>query len=107
MSQQPTFSNLIHLRDFVDSITDDSSKDTPNCIEIHTDINVFEEEGFHSSSITVEPIRTRIHTYLTREEQERYVPNTFFYTDGRFSAAPSDDGTLEINIQTLSLMGYA
>lgn len=95
---------MIHLRNFIDSIADDSSKDTPNYIEIQTDINVFEEDGFHSSNITVESIHTRIHTYLTREERKRYVPNT--YADGRFSAAPSDDDTLEINIQTLSLMRY-
>lgn len=106
MSRHPNFSSIIHLRDFVDTIGDDPNRDSSNFVEIQTDINIFEEDGFYSPNIIVEPIRTRIHAYLTREQRDAYVPNAFFYADGRFSAAPSDDGTLEISIQTLSLMRY-
>src|SRR5690348_11852037 len=105
MSRQPTFTSMIHLRDFIDAIIDDPTRENaPNYVEIQTDINIFEESGFYSPNIVTEPIRTRIHTYLTREERDFYVPNTFFYADGRFSTALSTDGTLEISIQTLSLM---
>ncbi|KAH6971233.1 hypothetical protein BKA56DRAFT_661135 [Ilyonectria sp. MPI-CAGE-AT-0026] len=53
------------------------------------DVNIFEEEGFYTSTIDVEPIRTHIHAYLTREERELYTLDTFFFADGRFSAAQS------------------
>ncbi|KAH8661070.1 hypothetical protein BGZ61DRAFT_301742, partial [Ilyonectria robusta] len=107
MSRQSTFSNTIHLRDFVDNITDDPSREnTPNYVEIQTEVNIFEEDGFYSSGVDVEPIRTRIHAYLTREERDLYMPNAFFYADGRFSAALSTDGTLEISVQALSLSRY-
>ena len=104
MSRQPSFSSIIHLRDFIDTITDDPSRDAPNFVGIQTDINIFEEDGFYSPKIVVEPIHARIHTYMTREQRDAYVPNAFFYADGRFSSTPSEDGTLEISIQTLSLM---
>ncbi|KAF2184189.1 hypothetical protein K469DRAFT_689516 [Zopfia rhizophila CBS 207.26] len=105
MSRQPTFTNIIHLRDFIDAITDDPTRENaPNYVEIQTDINIFEEDHFCSPNIIAEPIRTRIHVYLTQEERDLYVSNTFFYAEGRFSTALSTDDTLEINIQTLSLM---
>lgn len=105
MSRPTTFSNTIHLRDFVDGITDDSSRgNAPNYVEIQADVNVFEEDGFHGSSIDIEPIHTRIRTYLPREDRELYTPNTFFYADGRFSAAQSPAGVLQITVQALSLM---
>lgn len=105
MARQPTFSNTIHIRDFVDTVADDPSRhNAPNYVEIQTDINIFEEDDFYRPTITVEPIRTRIHVYLTRELREQYVPNTFFYADGRFSTAVSADNTLEISVQALSLM---
>jgi hypothetical protein len=107
MSRQPTFTSIIHLRDFVDIVVDDPTRDNaPNYVEIQTDINVFEEDGFHSPDIVAEPIPARIHAYLTREERELYVPNTFFYADGRFSTSLLTDGSLVIGIQTLSLMRY-
>ncbi|KAH7110143.1 hypothetical protein EDB81DRAFT_849221 [Dactylonectria macrodidyma] len=107
MSRQVTFSNTIHLRDFVDSITDDPSRENaPNYVEIQADVNIFEEDGFYTSSIDIEPIRTRIHAYLTREERDLYTPNTFFYADGRFSTTQSVGGTLEISVQALSLSRY-
>jgi len=96
---------MIHLRDFIDTIADNPARDSPNFVEIQSDINIFEEDSFHGPNIIVEPIRTRIHAYLTREQRDAYVPNAFFYADGRFSSAPSG-GTLEISIQTLSLMRY-
>jgi hypothetical protein len=105
MSRQQIFTNIIHLRDFIDAITDDPTRENaPNYIEIQTDINIFEEDRFCSPNIIAEPIRTRIYAYLTREERDLYVPNTFFYADGRFFATLSADDTLEINIQALSLM---
>ena len=105
MSRQSTFSNTIHLRDFVDNITEDPSRENaPNYVEIQTDVNIFKEDGFSSPVVDVEPIRTRIHAYLAREEQELYVPNTFIYADGRFSDTLSTDGALEICVQALSLM---
>ncbi|KAF2183352.1 hypothetical protein K469DRAFT_583140, partial [Zopfia rhizophila CBS 207.26] len=104
---QPTFTNIIHLRDFIDAITDNlTQENAPNYVEIQTDINIFKEDHFCSPNIIAEPIRTRIHMYLTQEEQDLYVSNTFFYTEGRFSTALSTDDTLEINIQTLSLIRY-
>lgn len=107
MSRQATFSNTIHLRDFVDSITDDPGRENaPNYVEIQTDVNIFDEDGFYSSRIDINPIRTRIHASLTREERELYTPNTFFYADGRFSAAQSAGGTLLISVQALSLSRY-
>ena len=107
MSRQQTFSSLIHIRDFADSITPDPTRDNaPNYAEIQADINIFEEDGFYSPNIIAEPIRTRIHAYLTREERDLYVPNTFFYANGRFYTALSADDTLEVNIQALSLMRY-
>jgi hypothetical protein len=78
----------------------------PHLHTTYFSINIFEEDGFCSPNIIVEPIRTRIHAYLTREERGLYVPNTFLYADGRFSTALSTDDTLEINIQALSLMRY-
>ncbi|KAK3364011.1 hypothetical protein B0T25DRAFT_443757 [Lasiosphaeria hispida] len=104
MSRQPSFSNIIHLHDFIDTITDDPSHDVPNFVEIQTDINIFEEDGFYSPNIIVKPVHACIHMYMTREQRDAYVPNAFFYADGRFSAAPSENGTPEINIQALSLM---
>lgn len=107
MSRQPTFLSVIHIRDFIDTIIDDPNRQTPsNYVEIQTDINVFEEDNFYSPNIVVEPIPARIHAYLTRAERDLYLPNTFFYADGRFSAALSADGILEISIQTLSLMRH-
>jgi hypothetical protein len=107
MSRQPTFTNMIHLRDFADAITDDPTRENaPNYVEIQTDINIFEEDGFYGPNIIAEPIRTRIHAYMAREERDLYVPNTFFYTDGRFSTTLSTDDTLEINIQAMSLMRF-
>lgn len=107
MSRQPTLSNIIHIRDFVDTIKDDlTGETTTNYAEIQTDVNVFEEENFSSPNIIIDPIRTRIRAYLTQEQRDTYPPNTFFYADGRFYTTLSTDGTPEISIQTLSLMRH-
>lgn len=106
MSRQPSFSSIIHLRDFINTIIDNPTRDSSNFVEIQTDINIFEEDGFYSPNIVIEPVHARIHTYITREQRDAYIPNAFFYTDGRFSAAPSEDSTLEISIQALSLIRY-
>ncbi|EJT68921.1 hypothetical protein GGTG_13513 [Gaeumannomyces tritici R3-111a-1] len=92
MSRQPTFSSIIHLRDFVDTVTDDSIRDAPNHVEIRADINIFDEDDFDSPDVVAEPIRTRIHVYMTRGERDLYLPNIFFYADGRFSTVLSADG---------------
>ena len=108
MSRQQTFTNIIHLRDFVDAITDDPTRENaPNYVEIQTDLNIFEEDGFQHPNIATDPIRIRIHTYLTQEQRELYLPAAFIYADGRFSTALSTDGTLEISMQTLSLRMHA
>ena len=73
-------------------------------MEIQTDVNIFEEDQFHSHNIIVESITTRIYAYLTPEEREKYVPDAFFYADGRFSTAVMSDNTLEIKVQALNLM---
>ena len=105
MSRPPLFSNTIHIRDFVDSVVPDPARENaPNYVEIHTEVNVFEESDFFNPNIVVEPIRTRIHAYLSSQEQSLYCPNTFFYADGRFSTTLIGDGILELNIQALSLM---
>ena len=105
MSRQTTFSSTIHLRDFVDTVVEDPSReDAPNHVEIQTDVNIFEEDGFYSSNIDIDPIHTRIRAYLTREERDLYAPNTFFYGHGRFSAAQSPGGVLQITVHALSLM---
>ncbi|KAM5348940.1 hypothetical protein ACJ41O_008763 [Fusarium nematophilum] len=105
MSRPTTFSNTIHLRDFIDSITADPSRENAsNYVEIQTDINIFEEDGFYGSRIDIDAIHTRIRAYLTREERELYTPNTFFYADGRFSAAQSPGGVLQVTVQALSLI---
>ncbi|KAK0753526.1 hypothetical protein B0T18DRAFT_17202 [Schizothecium vesticola] len=91
MSRQPNFSSIIHLRDFIDIVADDPSRDAPNFVEIQTGINVF-KDGSSSPNISVEPVRVRIHAYPTREKRDAYALNAFFYVDSRFSAAPSEDG---------------
>jgi hypothetical protein len=107
MSRPTTFSNTIHLRDFIDAVTDDPARENaPNYDEIQTDINIFKEDGFCGSHVDIDPIHTRIHAYLTREERELYTPNTFFYAHGRFSAAQSPSGVLHISVQALSLMRF-
>jgi hypothetical protein len=71
MSRQPNILSIIHLRDFID-IADDPSRDAPDFVEIQMDI-IFEEDGSSSPSISVEPIRARIHAYLTREQRDAYA----------------------------------
>ena len=90
--------NTIHIRDFVDEVVDDGRH-----VEISTEINIFKEDGFHSPSVIVEPIRTRIRAYLTPAERELYVPNAFYYADGRFTTAVASDNTLEIMVEAFSL----
>ncbi|EJT68860.1 hypothetical protein GGTG_13569 [Gaeumannomyces tritici R3-111a-1] len=72
---------------------------TVSYVGIQTDINIFEGDSSYSSAVDVEPIRTRIHAYLTRGKRDLCIPNAFFYADGCFSATPSADGALQISIQ--------
>ncbi|KAH8747981.1 hypothetical protein F5883DRAFT_697797 [Diaporthe sp. PMI_573] len=100
-----TLSNTIHIRDFVDSIAPNPSReDSPNYVEIHAYVNIFEENNFFSHDIIVEPIHARIRAYLNQEDQDRYCPNAFFYAEGRFFTSVTSDNTLEMNVQALSLM---
>jgi hypothetical protein len=104
--RQLSLTNTIHLRDFVDCVVDDPTRTAPNYIEIQTDINIFEEDHFYSSNVIVEPIQTRIRAYVTQAERDLYIPNAFFYADGRFTTAVTSDDTLEIIVHTLSLMRW-
>ena len=103
-SRSPTLTNTIYLRDFVDCVTDNPTR-LENYVEIQTDVNIFEENRFHSTDVVVEPIHTRIYAYITPAEREVYIPNAFFYAEGRFTTAISDD-RLEIIVHALSLMRY-
>src|SRR6516162_9645501 len=97
----------LHLCDFVDAITDDPSRvNTPNYVEIRTAVNIFKEDRFHSANVIVQPIHARIRAYLTQDKRDLYIPNSFFYADGRFSTAMTPDNTLGITVQALSLMRY-
>jgi len=98
-----TLTNTIHVRDFVDEVVQHADG---NNVEIRTDIHIFREDGFHSPKVIVEPIRTRIRTYLTPQDRELYVPNTFYFADGRFTTAMTSDNTLEIVVQAFSLKRY-
>jgi hypothetical protein len=105
MSSRPlTLINTIHLRDFMDSVVGDPTRRDTNYIEIQTDINIFEENRFYSSNVIVEPVHTRIRAYVTQAERDLYVPNAFFYADGRFTAAVTSDNILEITVHAFSLM---
>lgn len=107
MSRQQTYACVIHVRDFVDVVVDDPTREgSPNYVEIQSDIHVFEEDGFCNPGIVVEPIPAHIRTYMTREQRDGYPPDTFFYADGRFYTVVSTDGVLEITIHALSLMRY-
>ncbi len=106
ISRQSIFSSIIYLYDFVNIIIDDSNQDAPNYIEIQTDINIFNKDGFYSFEVVVELIYIRIYIYLIQEERVLYVLNTFFYIDGHFFIALSINNALEISIQTLSLIRY-
>jgi hypothetical protein len=65
-SQQPTLTNTIHLRDFVDDVVDDPTRPgISNYVEIRIYVNIFEENRFYSSDVIVEPIHTRIRAYVT------------------------------------------
>ncbi len=102
-SRSPTRINTIHIRDFVTGLINNPAD--PNRIQIKANINIFEENQFHTTDVIVEPIQTRIRAYLTAAEQKLYGPNTFFYAEGRFAAITSDD-SLEITVQAFSLMRY-
>jgi len=105
MASRPlTLANTIHIRDFVDSITNNPTEN--NYIQIQADVNIFEQNRFHSNDVIIEPIRTRIRAYVTPAERELYVPDAFFYVEGRFATAVISDDKLEITVHALSLMRY-
>jgi hypothetical protein len=101
------YTNAIHIRDFVDAVTDDPNKaDNHNYIEIQSDINVFNEDQFYTRRVTVEPIRARVRAYIPQVERDVYIPNAFFYANGRFSTTTTSDNTLGITVYALSLKRY-
>lgn len=103
-STSAKLANTIHIRDFVDDVLADRTQPNKrNYFEIHTDVNIFQEDGFYDSGITVEPIHTCIRTYLTASERGLYVPNAFFYAEGRFKAAVTTENKLEITVHALGL----
>jgi len=96
--------NTIHIRDFVDYVLADRTRpQTGNYVEIHTDVTVFQEDEFYDSGITVEPIHTCIHAYLTESERDLYTTDAFFYAQGRFSAAVTTENKLEVTVKALGL----
>ncbi|KAH6985241.1 hypothetical protein EDB80DRAFT_591255 [Ilyonectria destructans] len=100
----PKLANTIHIRDFIDDIFPDSSRpNAPNCVEIHSNINIFPEDEFYDLNVVVEPIHTCIRTYLKQTERSLYTPNAFFYVDGRFITALNPEGNLEITVYALSI----
>ena len=107
MARQTTFTTTIHLRDFVDAVSEDPSQNSPNHVSLRTDINIFDQDGFSDRNIVIEPILTHICACLTREERDAYHPDTFFYAVGRFFTTLLNDGTLHMTIQAMSLMPYA
>jgi hypothetical protein len=103
-STSAKLANTIHIRDFVDDVLADRTQPNKrNYFEIHTDVNIFQEDGFYDPGITVEPIHTCIRTYLTASERGLYVTNAFFYAEGRFKAAVTTENKLEITVHALGL----
>lgn len=100
MSSWPdTLNNTIHLRDFVDGVVDDPTRAGIHYIEIQTDVNIFEEDRFYSSSVVAGPIRGRECAYVAQAERDLYVPNSFFYADDRFTTAVTSGNMLQITVQ--------
>ncbi|KAF1814388.1 hypothetical protein P152DRAFT_465257 [Eremomyces bilateralis CBS 781.70] len=92
MSRLPSLSNIIHIRDFINTVTNNPTRQGSSNYE----------DGFYYSDVVVKPIRARIRAYLTQEQRELFIPDAFFYADGRFSTTLSADNTLEINVQALN-----
>src|SRR6478735_2972131 len=102
--QLPKLTNSIHIRDFVDEVLPDSTRpNAPNYVEIHTNVNLFQEDGFYDASIAVEPIQTCIRAYRRQSDRDLYVPNAFFYVDGRITVEMNHDGDPTLTVQSLSL----
>ncbi|KAK2024525.1 hypothetical protein LX32DRAFT_675950 [Colletotrichum zoysiae] len=107
-SQLPKLTNVIHIRNFIDDFLPDSTHpETPNYIEIHAAVNVFQEDDFYDSTIDSGPIQTRVRAYLKQNERELYVPNMFFYTDRRFIVETTAEERPKLSVQSLSLQRYA
>ena len=105
-SREPTLSNTIHLRDFVDAVTNDPTRaDTTSFVEIRSHVNVFEDR-FYSPNIVVEPVQTRLRAYIAQADRDLYVPEAFIYVDGHFSTAITAENTLELTVHAMSMMRY-
>lgn len=102
--------NTIHIRDFIDSIGPDPSRSNAapgnGFVEIRSFVNVFPEDQFSCSVITVEPLVTRIRAFLSAADRRLFTEDAFFYLDGRFSTSPLPNDSLEIIVHSLSLMRY-
>ncbi|OHE90263.1 hypothetical protein CORC01_14440 [Colletotrichum orchidophilum] len=107
-SQLPKLTNIIHIRNFIDDVRPDSIRpETPNYAEIHATVNVFQEDDFYDTKIDSDPIQTCVRVYLKQNERDFYVPNTFFYADGRFIVETTPEERPKIIVQSLSLQWYA
>ena len=99
--------SAIHICDFVDNVISDWNwPNDENYIEIHTDVNIFQEDNFYDFRIIVESIHCWIHVYLTQSDCELYDTNVFFYADDQFTTTVIED-KLQITIQALSLQRYS
>ncbi|ODM21200.1 hypothetical protein SI65_04253 [Aspergillus cristatus] len=99
--------NTFHLRDFIDDVRPDPTRPSmPDYVEIHTNVNIFPEGDFYDSGVVVEPVHTCVRAYITHFDQEIYVPNAFFYADGRFHVTIAEENRLQIIIQALSLQRH-
>ena len=107
MSSNPAKAmSVIHIRDFVDEVVADRNRpEDENYVEIHTDINIFQEDNFYDSRVIVEPIQCCMHAYLTPSDRDSYKTNAFFYADGRFTTATVEE-KLQIIVQVLSLQRF-
>lgn len=103
-SALPKFTNTIHIRDFVVDLGPDRTRPgAPNSVEIQVEVNVFPEDNFYDSTVTVEPIDTCIRAYLTPLNRELYISNAFFYAAGTFSTVMMPDNKLKIMVRALSI----
>src|SRR5947207_7647770 len=86
------FMSAIHIHDFVDEVVaDQNQSDNENYIEIHTDVNIFQEDFFYDFRIIIESIHCFIHTYITQFHHELYSTNVFFYVNDQFATTVIED----------------
>ena len=106
MSSNLKFTNVIHIRDFVDYVVPDRNHpEDDSYVEVHSELNICQEDDFYDSRVALESIHCCIRTYFKGPERELFKTNSFFYADGRFTAAFIED-TLQITVQALEIQRY-